>query len=85
LLKEWYSTDSLANAKIIHYHDAMWSPYWSQFMHQMNDALPDVAGWLNQLGPTRNIASTPMRALNRALRIQRDARERAYIGGCVFS
>lgn len=54
-------------------------------MHQMNDALPDVAGWLNQLGPTRNIASTPMRALNRALRIQRDARERAYIGGCVFS
>jgi hypothetical protein len=85
LEKERYNIDRLAIAKIIHYHDAMWPHYWSQFMDQMQYAQPGAAAWLNQFGPLRNVASVPARAFNRALRMRRDASEKVYIAKCIAS
>jgi hypothetical protein len=82
LPKEWYNNDLLAAASIIHYHDAMWPHYWSQFMNQMQSAQPAAADWLIQFGPMRNVASVTTRALNKLVRLRRDAHERRHKVTC---
>lgn len=78
----WYRAEDLREACIVHYHDAMWPPFWDTFLQIMQPAHPDVAAWLRSLGPMRNEASLPRRLWGRALRAWRDRQERAYLKTC---
>lgn len=54
-------------AKIIHYHDAMWSSYWDTFLEYLSETHPSVADWLTCIGPMKNEAPLPSRAIKKQL------------------
>lgn len=78
----WYSEDSLKEAKIIHYHDAMWMWFWPTLIECLQATHPDVAEWLAPLGPMKNEAALPWRAMSRSLKYLRGHSRQAYQKSC---
>jgi hypothetical protein len=76
--EEWYKEQQLKEALIIHYHDAMWPHFWPEFLRCMGNTHPDVADWLNSLGPMKNEASAHWRAVSKMLNFLRAQKESAY-------
>lgn len=78
----WYNEDKLRDAKIVHYHDAMWLPFWTTFLQCMQDTHPDVAEWLHSLGPMKNETPPLNRLLSRGLKYFRSKKLAAYQASC---
>ena len=55
--RDWYRSQDLKAARIVHYHDAMWPDFWETFISCIADTHPDTHDWLVQLGPMQNKAS----------------------------
>jgi hypothetical protein len=79
---QWYDPQKLRDAKIIHYHDGMWNPFWDTFLHCMQDAHPQVADWLRTQGALSNKAPFGYRLLGRALKEYRKQQSAAYGKTC---
>lgn len=79
---DWYSPEALTRARIVHYHDAMWPPFWTTFQSCMQEAHPNVAQWLSSLGPMENRASVPNKVLARFLYQLRKRRSNQYLASC---
>jgi hypothetical protein len=82
--EHWYSLESLKNARIVHYHDAMWLPFWNTFLSCMHDAHPEISYWLSSLGPMNNDAPLQFRLLSRYLRAMRERRANRYLASCTI-
>lgn len=80
---EWYSEALLQQACIVHYHDAMWIPFWSVFLSCMQKTHPAVGAWLAALGPMKNDASVQWRLVGKVLKTLRSRAEIAYNQSCV--
>lgn len=80
--EQWYSLQALKEARIVHYHDAMWPSFWPVFLGCMRDAHPDVASWLSSLGPMRNESPLAFRVLTRFLRSMRTREAARYSAHC---
>ena len=52
----WYREDLLRAAKVVHHHDVMWPAFWDVFLKCTQDTHPQVAHWLETLGPMHNHA-----------------------------
>lgn len=76
--EQFYSLELLRDARIVHYHDAMWPQFWPTFLGCMQQAHPAVAQWLQQLGPMRNQSPLTARLIARYLRSRRRRREQQY-------
>jgi hypothetical protein len=74
--------ENVAGARILHYHDALWPPNWPGLVRLLGEALPEVRGWLEPLGPMRNPAGTLARLHGKALAFFRGMRQREYEEGC---
>lgn len=73
---------SLSQAAILHYHDALWPPFWPTLLARLEPARPDLAAWLREGGPMVNPAPLPARVLGKALAWWRARQKQAYVGGC---
>jgi len=82
--ERFYSLDLLRDARIVHYHDAMWAQFWPTFLSCMQEAHPAVATWLAGLGPMRNQSSLPARLLSKYLRAARSRKADAYRASCAI-
>jgi hypothetical protein len=82
--EHWYSLESLKDARIVHYHDAMWPPFWYTFMGCMQEAHPEVHSWLASLGPMKDDAPLPFRLLSRYLRTMRKRQAESYRASCTM-
>jgi lipopolysaccharide biosynthesis glycosyltransferase len=82
--KQWYREAQLRDACIVHYHDAMWPWFWDTLMACLEATHPDVAEWLQRLGPMKNPATLPRRLWARALKTLRTREEQKYIASCHF-
>lgn len=82
--KDWYSLEALTHARIVHWHDSMWPPFWDTFLSCMRDAHPGVASWLASLGPIRISAPLQNRILSRYLRSVRTRQARRYRDSCTI-
>jgi Glycosyl transferase family 8 len=80
--ESWYSEQRLRDAKIVHYHDAMWMPFWDTFLDCMTDTHPAVGQWLATLGPMQNDAPLLYRSISRALKFSRSRKSKAYSANC---
>jgi hypothetical protein len=80
--REWYQEEQLRDARIVHYHDAMWPWFWETFLSCLDATHPEVEEWLRGLGPMRNEATIPRRLWARALRSLREREERKYLAAC---
>jgi hypothetical protein len=80
----WYKEESLREAKIVHYHDSMWPPFFTVFSECLRNTHPDVEQWLASLGPMRNEAAAHWRIITKMLNRLRAGQETAYIRSCVI-
>jgi len=81
---EWYRESKLREARIVHYHDCMWPTFWPTFLDCLKQTHPDVAAWLEPLGPLSNNAPFLHRALTKFLRKRRSAGEARFKAACRF-
>lgn len=82
VLNSWYDQKYLQEAKILHYHDAMWYWFWDTFYKSVNDSHPAVGEWLAQIGPMKTEATIPARAMKKMLDFFRKQKETAYCKLC---
>ena len=81
---QWYRESKLREARIVHYHDCMWPTFWPTFLDCLKQTHPDVAAWLEPLGPLSNNAPFLHRALTKFLRKRRSAGEARFKAACRF-
>ncbi|MSR51898.1 MAG: hypothetical protein EXS09_01240 [Gemmataceae bacterium] len=81
---QWYREEKLRATKIVHHHDCMWPAFWPTFVDCLKQTHPDVASWLEPLGPLRNHAAFIHRALTKFLRMRRSSREKRFKAACRF-
>jgi hypothetical protein len=79
---EWYKEELLKEARIVHYHDSMWPPFWPVFLECLHNTHPEVEKWLGSLGPMSNQAPFQWRLLARLLKIVRSRAENTYNQNC---
>jgi hypothetical protein len=80
--EERYREANLRAARIVHYHDAMWPHFWDEFLRCLRATHPEVAAWLEGLGPMRNGAPLPCRVLTKVLGYYRGKQASAYERSC---
>ncbi|WP_026082686.1 hypothetical protein [Mastigocladopsis repens] len=80
--KDWYNEEQLRAAKIIHYHDSMWPSFWETFVESLGKTHPPVADWLTSIGPMKNQAPLPSRAIKKIIDFSRSRKELAYMKAC---
>ena len=79
---QWYKEELLRTAKIVHYHDSMWPPFWQTFIDCLNKTHPPATEWLNSLGPMKNEAPIQWRAMNKLLKEVRSRQLLSYAKTC---
>jgi hypothetical protein len=82
--EQWYREDKLRSARIVHYHDFLWPKFWPKFIECVKTTHPDVAAWLEPLGPLRNDAPLVYRAMTKLLRKSRTRGEERFKAACRF-
>jgi hypothetical protein len=82
--EHWYSLELLKDARVVHYHDAMWPPFWGTFLRCMQDAQPEAASWLYSLGPMKNDSPLHWRLISRYLRMARRRKAERYRASCMI-
>lgn len=78
-----YDPTLLADARVVHYHDAMWLPFWDTFLQRIREAQPHTAAWLTSLGPMRNNAPLLARIRAKFLREVRTRQAERYRAACT--
>jgi len=79
-----YSEEKLRSSCIIHYHDAMWPPFWPIFIKCIGQTHPKVYEWLEILGPMRSNTPLIYRALNKLLSAIRKKKQIAYAALSIY-
>ena len=82
--ERWYTEDKLRAARLVHHHDCMWPAFWPTFLGCLKRTHPDVAGWLEPLGPLANEAPRPYRVVAKALKKLRSRGEARFKALCRF-
>jgi hypothetical protein len=77
-----YSSAKARQARLLHYHDALWPHSWERTLGWLKQDRPDVHDWLQQQGALRNDAPWPYRALGKWLRGRREKKVHAYQESC---
>jgi len=80
----WYREEKLRSARIVHYHDCMWPAFWPTFLGCLRATHPEVAAWLEPLGPLKNAAPFAYRAVTKLLRKRRARGEVRFKSECRF-
>jgi hypothetical protein len=78
---EFYDSDLMKKAKIFHYHDAMYPPFWSTMLSSL-EAHPEVLNWLENIGPIVNNLPIHYRILNKLIKWVRTQKKLFYIRSC---
>jgi len=79
---DWYQEELLREAKVIHYHDAMWPTFWPVFLECLHSTHPQVGRWLASLGPMSNEAPLSWRIISKLLKSLRLKAENTYSQKC---
>ena len=82
---KFYNEEQLKAARIVHYHDSMWPPFWTEFIKCIGDTHPQVADWLAPLGPMKNEAPSHWRVTSQLLKRFRSRQESEYRKWCRVS
>lgn len=82
--KTWYKEELLKEARIVHYHDSMWPPFWTIFLECLGNTHPEVEKWLASLGPMSNQAPLQWRLMSKALKTFRSRSETTYKQNCLI-
>lgn len=75
---QWNFKEKIKAAKILHYHDSMWSSFWPEFIKSIQDTHPSVADWLNSIGLLKNEAPFYCRSMSKSLKYFRAKQESEY-------
>jgi hypothetical protein len=81
----WYREEKLQAACIVHYHDFMWPAFWPKFLACLKTTHPDVANWLEPMGPLRNEAAFPYRVWTKLMRNRRAQAEERFKSTARFA
>lgn len=79
---QWYDAEMLRSAKILHYHDAMWPPFWATLLACLHTTHPQVAAWLAPKGALKNAASPLSKVVSQGLAYRRQQQAARYQQRC---
>jgi hypothetical protein len=77
-----FTPESFADARVLHYHDALWGHFFPQFMEMCRTAQPALHEWLTDLGPLTNAAPLPWRLLAKTLKTVRTRKQNSFEASC---
>jgi hypothetical protein len=77
-LPQFDQPERLAQARILHYHDAMQPNFWETCLERVGDGHPEVHAWLRERTPLTDPAPRRWRLVRQALRIARGVPRRRY-------
>lgn len=80
--EQWGISEKLKPVRILHHHDAMLPPFFSEFVNILRAPHPDVAEWLSSLEPLKNQASISWRATSKILKQVRSRKEANFMKLC---
>ncbi|HEY9864602.1 MAG TPA: hypothetical protein V6D21_10550 [Candidatus Obscuribacterales bacterium] len=80
--KIFYMEELFKEARIVHYHGAMWPASWPVFLECFCNTHPEVGEWLASLGPMSNSAPWQWRLLSKLLKTVRSRTENTYNRNC---
>ncbi|GAB3030251.1 hypothetical protein GCM10027052_03100 [Parafrigoribacterium mesophilum] len=76
--RDHLSSEGLASARLLHYHDSMSEANWDWFLGELSQPLPYRSAWLAGKGPIREV-NDPLRHLTRdGYRVARQLRRRVW-------
>ena len=74
--------DVFAEAVMLHYHDAMKSHFWSQFLELLEESHSQAYSWLSSLPPVVDPAPTIAQVLSKSLKIKRVLQRDSFHSQC---
>jgi hypothetical protein len=77
-----FSAAAFSQARVLHYHDALWEHFFPQFMDLCKAGQPALYEWLSQRGPLTNDAPLAWRAVAKGLKAWRQKRQRVFEASC---
>jgi hypothetical protein len=77
-----YDPDRFKEARIVHYHNCMWSDFMDEFVRCMKTAHPEVAEWLVSIGPMQNKAPELYKLMGRLIQTFRKWQQSNYEKYC---
>jgi hypothetical protein len=76
--------ERLKEVKILHYHDSLWPNNFSRLLNSLRLTHPEVASWLDSLGPLKDESSLEWKIFNLILNNVRKRKETRYVKTCSF-
>ena len=70
--ERYISVAGMRDARLLHIHDAMYSPFWPTALDYLRQAQPQFADWIAEKGPIEVRNPLVWRAMGKALRVWRD-------------
>lgn len=80
---ERYSREKMSDARIVHYHDGMWPPFWNTLLQCLRDTHPQAADWLTPQGPLTPRNPIAVRLMGKILKEYRLRQSAAYGKTCA--
>jgi hypothetical protein len=81
--EDWYDESRLRAARIVHYHNSMWMPFWTTFLDCLTETHPRAAVWMATIGPMTNQIPLPYKAFNKVLGRVRQSQKTRYQSTCT--
>jgi hypothetical protein len=77
-----FTPQTFAQARVLHYHDALWGHFYSQFLQMCGTGQPALYEWLKLTGPLCNDAPLAWRVWAKLLRNRRAKKQTAFEAAC---
>ena len=81
-IEQLYKPGSIASARILHYHDAMWLKYWPTFLSHLKQERPPIYEWVSPMGPLQIDQAFDKKTLGECLRFIRKFQANRHLSKC---
>jgi hypothetical protein len=79
---EGYSAENFADARVLHYHDALWGGFFGRFMEMCRAGQPALYEFLKDRGPLTNDAPLAWRLAGKVMRTLRARKQNSFEAAC---
>jgi hypothetical protein len=77
-----YTPDGFAQARVLHYHDALWPAFHGRFLEMCKTGQPALYEFLKDRGPLSNEAPLLYRVAGKFVRNKRTKQQSAFEATC---
>ncbi len=79
---EGFDGAAFSQARVLHYHDALWPHFFTQFLAMCRSGKPELYDWVRANGPLANDGTLVKKVWSKMLKSVRGRRMAAFARGC---